>query len=115
MTDLTRQPAHVQLRALESREISSRELLDLHLDRIDASTLNAVITATTTRPGKPLTPPTSAEPAARPVGSSTAFRSLSRTASKRQACARPAEPRNWRTTFPTGTPTLSRGSATKAR
>ncbi|MFD9327727.1 amidase family protein [Streptomyces sp. NPDC060065] len=44
MTDLTRQPAHVQLRALERREISSRELLDLHLDRIDASTLNAVIT-----------------------------------------------------------------------
>ncbi|WP_327690688.1 amidase family protein [Streptomyces sp. NBC_00461] len=44
MTDLTRQPAHVQLQALERREISSRELLDLHLDRIDASTLNAVIT-----------------------------------------------------------------------
>ncbi|MFI1209986.1 amidase family protein [Streptomyces sp. NPDC020802] len=44
MTDLTRQPAHVQLRALDRREISSRELLDLHLDRIDASTLNAVIT-----------------------------------------------------------------------
>ncbi|WP_405528964.1 amidase family protein [Streptomyces canus] len=44
MTDLTRQPAHVQLRALERREISSRELLDLHLHRIDASTLNAVIT-----------------------------------------------------------------------
>ncbi|MFJ9151770.1 amidase family protein [Streptomyces sp. NPDC102270] len=44
MTDLTRQPAHVQLRALERREISSRELLDLHLDRIDASTINAVIT-----------------------------------------------------------------------
>ncbi|MFF4357721.1 amidase family protein [Streptomyces sp. NPDC001604] len=43
MTDLTCQPAHVQLRALERREISSRELLDLHLDRIDASTLNAVI------------------------------------------------------------------------
>ncbi|WP_328844883.1 amidase family protein [Streptomyces sp. NBC_00258] len=44
MTDLTRQPAHVQLRALDRREISSRELLDLHLDRIDAATLNAVIT-----------------------------------------------------------------------
>ncbi|MFG3261596.1 amidase family protein [Streptomyces bobili] len=44
MTDLTRQPAHVQLRALDRREISSRELLDLHLDRIDASTINAVIT-----------------------------------------------------------------------
>ncbi|GAA4009409.1 amidase family protein [Streptomyces plumbiresistens] len=44
MTDLTRQPAHVQLRALEGREISSRELLGLHLDRIDASTLNAVVT-----------------------------------------------------------------------
>ncbi|MGI5457598.1 amidase family protein [Streptomyces sp. CA-249302] len=43
MTDLTRLPAHVQLRALDRREISSRELLDLHLDRIDASTLNAVI------------------------------------------------------------------------
>ncbi|MEU6192392.1 amidase family protein [Streptomyces sp. NPDC047061] len=44
MTDLTCQPAHVQLRALDRREISSRELLDLHLDRIDASTINAVIT-----------------------------------------------------------------------
>lgn len=44
MTDLTRQPAHIQLRALDRREISSRELLDLHLDRIDASTINAVIT-----------------------------------------------------------------------
>ncbi|MFD5914363.1 amidase family protein [Streptomyces massasporeus] len=44
MTDLTRQPAHVQLRALDRREISSRELLDLHLDGIDASTINAVIT-----------------------------------------------------------------------
>lgn len=43
-TDLTRQPAHVQLRALDRREISSRELLDLHLDRIDGSTVNAVIT-----------------------------------------------------------------------
>ncbi|WP_328478594.1 amidase family protein [Streptomyces sp. NBC_00377] len=44
MTDLTRQPAHLQLRALDRREISSRELLDLHLNRIDASTINAVIT-----------------------------------------------------------------------
>ncbi|MEU6349220.1 amidase family protein [Streptomyces sp. NPDC047072] len=44
MTDLTRQPAHIQLRALDRREISSRELLDLHLARIDATTLNAVIT-----------------------------------------------------------------------
>uniref|UniRef100_A0AAU2ADJ7 Amidase family protein n=1 Tax=Streptomyces sp. NBC_00093 TaxID=2975649 RepID=A0AAU2ADJ7_9ACTN len=43
-TDLILQPAHVQLRALESLEISSRELLDLHLDRIDASTVNAVVT-----------------------------------------------------------------------
>ncbi|AZP17843.1 amidase [Streptomyces aquilus] len=43
-SDLILQPAHVQLRALESREISSRELLDLHLDRIDASTVNAVVT-----------------------------------------------------------------------
>ncbi|WP_217570654.1 amidase family protein [Streptomyces sp. GbtcB7] len=44
MTDLILQPAHAQLRALDSREISSRELLDLHLDRIDASTINAVVT-----------------------------------------------------------------------
>ncbi|WP_216586409.1 amidase family protein [Streptomyces brasiliscabiei] len=43
-TDLILQPAHVQLRALESREISSRELLDLHLDRIGASVVNAVVT-----------------------------------------------------------------------
>ncbi|MEH0420776.1 amidase [Streptomyces sp. B21-083] len=43
-TDLTRQPAHVQLRALDRREISSRELLDLHLDRIEGSTINAVVT-----------------------------------------------------------------------
>ncbi|MDQ0790201.1 MULTISPECIES: amidase family protein [unclassified Streptomyces] len=43
-TDLTRQPAHVQLQALDRREISSRELLDLHLARIDASHVNAVIT-----------------------------------------------------------------------
>ncbi|KUO04555.1 amidase family protein [Streptomyces caeruleatus] len=43
-TDLTHRPAHVQLRALDRREISSRELLDLHLDRIDASTVNAVVT-----------------------------------------------------------------------
>ncbi|MFC5218848.1 amidase family protein [Streptomyces coerulescens] len=43
-TDLSRQPAHVQLEALHRREISSRELLDLHLDRIDASRVNAVIT-----------------------------------------------------------------------
>lgn len=37
--DLTRQPAHLQLQALGRREISSRELLDVHLARIDASTL----------------------------------------------------------------------------
>ncbi|MBK3635054.1 amidase, partial [Streptomyces sp. MBT97] len=43
-TDLTHQPAHLQLQALDRREISSRELLDLHLDRIDASHVNAVIT-----------------------------------------------------------------------
>ncbi|MFC9228341.1 amidase family protein [Streptomyces decoyicus] len=43
-TDLSRQPAHVQLRALDRHEISSRELLDLHLDRIDASSINAVVT-----------------------------------------------------------------------
>ncbi|MFI9755787.1 amidase family protein [Streptomyces collinus] len=42
--DLTLQPAHVQLRALDRREISSRELLDLHLDRIGGSTINAVVT-----------------------------------------------------------------------
>ncbi|MCM2579726.1 amidase family protein [Streptomyces meridianus] len=41
---LTSQPAHLQLRALDRREISSRELLDLHLERIDASTVNAVVT-----------------------------------------------------------------------
>ncbi len=43
-TDLSLQPAHVQLRALDHREISSRELLDLHLARIDTSTVNAVVT-----------------------------------------------------------------------
>ncbi|GLW47452.1 amidase [Streptomyces sp. NBRC 14336] len=43
-TDLTHQPAHVQLQALDRREISSRELLDLHLARIDASHVNAVVT-----------------------------------------------------------------------
>ncbi|MEE1798157.1 amidase family protein [Streptomyces sp. JV176] len=43
-TDLSRQAAHTQLRALDRREISSRELLDLHLERIDTSTVNAVIT-----------------------------------------------------------------------
>lgn len=42
--DLSHQPAHAQLRALDRREISSRELLDLHLDRIDTSTVNAIIT-----------------------------------------------------------------------
>ena len=43
-TVLTRHPAHVQLRALDRREISSRELFDLHLARVDASTVNAVVT-----------------------------------------------------------------------
>ncbi|MFE6164889.1 amidase family protein [Streptomyces sp. NPDC056486] len=43
-TGLTHQPAHLQLQALERREISSRELLDLHLARIDASHVNAVVT-----------------------------------------------------------------------
>ncbi|MER6271662.1 amidase family protein [Streptomyces sp900105755] len=43
-TDLPHQPAHVQLQALDRREISSRELLDLHLARIDASQVNAVVT-----------------------------------------------------------------------
>ncbi|MFE4546495.1 amidase family protein [Streptomyces sp. NPDC056785] len=42
--DLTHQPAHVQLQALDRGEISSRELLDLHLDQIDASQINAVVT-----------------------------------------------------------------------
>lgn len=42
--DLTHQPAHVQLRALDRREISSRELLDLHLHRISTSRVNAVVT-----------------------------------------------------------------------
>ncbi|GAB3953125.1 amidase family protein [Streptomyces sparsus] len=43
-TDLTRRPAHVQLHALERRDVSSRELLALHLARIDADTVNAVVT-----------------------------------------------------------------------
>ncbi|MEU3551931.1 amidase family protein [Streptomyces longwoodensis] len=43
-TDLTHQPAHIQLQALDRREISSRELLDLHLAQIDASQINAVVT-----------------------------------------------------------------------
>ncbi|MFG2349560.1 amidase family protein [Streptomyces phaeochromogenes] len=43
-TDLTLQPAHVHLRALGRHEISSRELLDLHLDRINGSPINAVVT-----------------------------------------------------------------------
>ncbi|MGV9427967.1 amidase family protein [Streptomyces sp. NPDC003656] len=42
--DLTHQPAHVQLKALHRREISSRELLELHLTEIDASDINAVVT-----------------------------------------------------------------------
>ncbi|MEV0026607.1 amidase family protein [Streptomyces atroolivaceus] len=42
--DLTHQPAHVQLQALDRGEISSRELLDLHLARIEASQINAVVT-----------------------------------------------------------------------
>ncbi|MYQ48764.1 amidase [Streptomyces sp. SID4985] len=42
--DLTHQPAHVQLQALHRREISSRELLDLHLAEIDAGDINAVVT-----------------------------------------------------------------------
>ncbi|MEU0097261.1 amidase family protein [Streptomyces sp. NPDC006267] len=42
--DLTRQPAHAQLQALDHGEISSRELLDLHLAQIDASQINAVVT-----------------------------------------------------------------------
>ncbi|MFD8298762.1 amidase family protein [Streptomyces bauhiniae] len=42
--DLTHQPAHVQLQALHRREISSLELLDLHLAKIDASVINAVVT-----------------------------------------------------------------------
>ncbi|MCX5395586.1 amidase family protein [Streptomyces sp. NBC_00102] len=42
--ELTHQPAHVQLRALDRREISSRELLDLHLHRISTSRVNAVVT-----------------------------------------------------------------------
>lgn len=42
--DHSHAPAHEHLRALAAREISSRELLDLHLDRIAASPLNAVIT-----------------------------------------------------------------------
>ncbi|MEU3660630.1 hypothetical protein AB0E77_12865 [Streptomyces sp. NPDC032940] len=35
--DLTGRPAHVQLQAPERREISSRELLDLHLAQLDAA------------------------------------------------------------------------------
>ncbi|MFG2816226.1 amidase family protein [Streptomyces sp. NPDC048410] len=42
--DLTNQPAHVQLQALHRREVSSLELLDLHLAKIDASVINAVVT-----------------------------------------------------------------------
>ncbi|MEU7406345.1 amidase family protein [Streptomyces sp. NPDC044948] len=41
---LTHQPAHVQIQALNRGEISSRELLDLHLAQIDASQINAVVT-----------------------------------------------------------------------
>ncbi|MET8723813.1 amidase family protein [Streptomyces misionensis] len=41
---LTHQPAHVQLQALDRGEISSRELLDLHLAQIEASRINAVVT-----------------------------------------------------------------------
>ncbi|MFI0534221.1 amidase family protein [Streptomyces scabiei] len=37
-------PAHAQLNALQQGAISNRDLLDLHLERIQASTLNAVIT-----------------------------------------------------------------------
>ncbi|NEB12292.1 amidase [Streptomyces coelicoflavus] len=42
--DLTHQPAHVQLQALDRGEVSSRELLDLHLAQMDASLINAVVT-----------------------------------------------------------------------
>ncbi|QHC23949.1 amidase [Streptomyces sp. GS7] len=42
-SDISRAPAHTQLQALAARTVSSRELLDLHLDRIAGSPLNAVI------------------------------------------------------------------------
>ncbi|MFJ4973039.1 amidase family protein [Streptomyces sp. NPDC088755] len=42
--NLTHQPAHAQLQALDRGEISSRELLDLHLAQMDASLINAVVT-----------------------------------------------------------------------
>ncbi|MFF9040472.1 amidase family protein [Streptomyces sp. NPDC014892] len=43
-TDYTALPAHAQLAALNRRLISSRELLELHHQRIQASTINAVVT-----------------------------------------------------------------------
>ncbi|WP_217570652.1 MAB_1171c family putative transporter [Streptomyces sp. GbtcB7] len=43
-TDCTALPAHARLSALNRRLISSRELLDLHHQRIQANTLNAVVT-----------------------------------------------------------------------
>ncbi|MBZ3904492.1 amidase family protein [Streptomyces griseiscabiei] len=43
-TDYPDLPAHAQLDALRQGAVSSRTLLDLHLERIQASTLNAVVT-----------------------------------------------------------------------
>ncbi|MDX3523335.1 amidase family protein [Streptomyces scabiei] len=43
-TNYAHLPAHTQLNALQQGVISSRGLLDLHLERIQASTLNAVVT-----------------------------------------------------------------------
>uniref|UniRef100_UPI0005F014CB amidase family protein n=1 Tax=Streptomyces sp. FxanaA7 TaxID=1265492 RepID=UPI0005F014CB len=43
-TEYTALPAHAQLAALNRRLISSRELLELHHQRIQASTINAVVT-----------------------------------------------------------------------
>lgn len=45
--DLTLRSAHEQLGALESREVSARELLELHLDRLEAigPAINAVVSA----------------------------------------------------------------------
>ncbi|WP_240501639.1 amidase family protein, partial [Streptomyces neyagawaensis] len=43
-TNYVHLPAHTQLNAMQQGVISSRGLLDLHLEQIQASTLNAVVT-----------------------------------------------------------------------
>ena len=88
--DLCFRPATELAAMLRAREVSARELLDAHLDRIERvnPAVNASSPSTPTARGPPPTPPTRALAAGEPSARCTGCRSRTRTPTPPAACGR---------------------------